>query len=96
MPNWIISNDKRPNKDGLYYTEDSVGNKFQSHFTRGHWISSSGHPISKWLYEEGISFTLDDMKKAYEAGEYDGEQFFKYMRSDEFKDFIKEEYNITL
>jgi hypothetical protein len=71
-----------------------MGNKFQTHFTRGHWISSSGHPISKWLYEE-ISFTIADMKKAYDAGEYDGEQLAKYGSSDKFKDFVNNEYLIN-
>jgi len=49
----------------------------------------------EWLDEEEISFTLDDMKQAYNSGAiYGFEKCGSGISNETFKVFIKNEYNI--
>lgn len=52
---WVVSNFRRPDKDGFYHTEDSVGEKSVTHFYDNHWHSLTGHPVVKWLDETHIT-----------------------------------------
>lgn len=59
--NWIINNERCPEKEGMYYTEDSVGTKNITRFRHGCWQSQTGHPVAKWLDEKNPSFNLNDL-----------------------------------
>ena len=48
---WIISNHRRPDSDGFYFTEDSEGARSATHFDNGTWRSDTGHPVAKWIDE---------------------------------------------
>lgn len=105
---WIISNEKRPDKEGLYYAEDSNGFKCMVRFREGNWMSNSGHPVDKWLDESGLSFTVSDLilvwakaqEITYDNISYDKEE--EYIEQDysmiekERNDWFKKQFNIEL
>lgn len=84
---WIINNERRPEKEGLYYAEDSTGNKMMARFREGHWRINTSHPVAKWLDEAMLSFTFEDMENAFLEGR--GGYYT-------FKDYMKEKYKIDI
>ena len=48
---WIISNERTPNCNDLYFTEDSEGARGVTEFNNNTWYSQTGHPIAKWVDE---------------------------------------------
>lgn len=87
----VINNERRPTKEGLYFTIDTVGAKYITRFRDGNWQSQTGHPVEKWLDDSESSFTLLDMERVWVAGvmaeRNDTGTFIYYM---------KEKYNIDI
>jgi hypothetical protein len=90
---WIDSGDRLPkhgisvlveNRSGQYYKQEYNGCVPKDWWERN---------ILRWLDEsiEEAVFTIEDMKKAYQAGVDD-----EYENTGSFDDFMKYEYNIDI
>jgi hypothetical protein len=93
----IINNERRPNKDGIYYTENSMGEKCTAEFIGGHWYPVTAHPIAKWLDEESNDpvFSLEDMKLCWiMCDELHSERSGHCLPAKFYKEFMKTKYNI--
>jgi hypothetical protein len=105
---WIdIKKEGLPKEDGLFIIEANSGGRWQMFFRvedkRWYWApnpySVGGDGIVvKWLDESNDEtvFTIDDMHKAYNAGEWAAEDGGKYIRDETFTTFLKKQYNIDL
>jgi len=95
--NWIINNERGPEKDGFYFTEDSDGLKRLTNFIGNHWHSTTGNPVARWVDEESPSFSLEDMKAVWDSCSKQWED-----RSDRcipeslFSKFMKDKHKIDI
>jgi hypothetical protein len=104
---WINCKDRLPTEDKLCVIEEKKGGRWQMFFKiedkRWYWCPNpysvcGDGLVEKWLDESNNEavFTIDDMHKAYNAGEWAAEDGGKYIRDETFTTFLKKEYNIDL
>jgi hypothetical protein len=90
---WVINNERRPAKDGVYYAIDSNGEKLLADFRYNNWFSVTGHPIAKWMDEGYPSFNIEDMNKLFK---YFNNQLYENegvcFSIDHFHAYMKENY----